>query len=81
MARVNGTWRNHFRNTPVQGRIHAKTGTLQGVRALSGNLENSSCGAIAFSIVVNQPRQSGAVMTQAIDQIVLSAAQVRRCGG
>jgi serine-type D-Ala-D-Ala carboxypeptidase/endopeptidase (penicillin-binding protein 4) len=63
----------------VQGRVHAKTGTLQGVKALSGYLENANYGMIAFSIMVNQPEQSGQVLTQAIEQIVLQTAQVNRC--
>jgi len=79
IAGVNGTLRNRFRNTLVAGRLHGKTGTLQGVKALSGYLENTNYGAIAFSIVVNQPGQSASVMTQAIDQIVLETAQVSRC--
>jgi D-alanyl-D-alanine carboxypeptidase/D-alanyl-D-alanine-endopeptidase (penicillin-binding protein 4) len=79
IAGVNGTLRNRFRDTPVQGRVHAKTGTLQGVRALSGYLENANYGMIAFSIVVNQSEQSGQVLTQAIDQIVLQTDQVDRC--
>jgi serine-type D-Ala-D-Ala carboxypeptidase/endopeptidase (penicillin-binding protein 4) len=79
IAGVNGTLQNRFRNTAVEGRVHAKTGTLQGVRALSGYLENDSYGTIAFSIVVNQPGQSGQIMTEAIDQIVLQTAQVNRC--
>lgn len=79
VAGVNGTLRNRFRGTPVQGRLHAKTGTLTGVRALSGYLETQHYGTIAFSIVVNQPGQSGQVMTRAIDQIVLRLFQVARC--
>jgi len=79
VAGVNGTLRNRFRDPPVQGRVYAKTGTLQGVKALSGYLENADHGTIAFSIVVNPPGQSAQVMTQAIDQIVLQTAQVTRC--
>jgi len=76
---VNGTLQHRFRDTPIQGRVHAKTGTLQEVKALSGYLENTNYGTIAFSIVVNQPGQSDQIMTQAIDQIVLQTAQVTRC--
>jgi D-alanyl-D-alanine carboxypeptidase/D-alanyl-D-alanine-endopeptidase (penicillin-binding protein 4) len=79
VAGVNGTLRNRFRNTAVQGKVQAKTGTLQGVRALSGYLENGDYGPIAFSILVNQPGQSGQTMLQAIDQIVLLTARVNRC--
>lgn len=79
VAGVNGTLRNRFRNTLVQGNLHGKTGTLSGVRALSGYLDNPSYGTIAFSIVVNQPGQSGQSLASAIDQIVLQMAQVDRC--
>lgn len=79
IAGVNGTLRNRFRNTPVQGNLHGKTGTLRGVRALSGYLDNPNHGTIAFSIVVNQPGQSGQALAQAIDQIVVQTAKVDRC--
>ncbi|MEO1621807.1 MAG: D-alanyl-D-alanine carboxypeptidase/D-alanyl-D-alanine-endopeptidase [Cyanobacteria bacterium J06632_3] len=79
IAGVNGTLRNRFQNTRLHGKLHAKTGTLRGVRALSGYLDNADYGTIAFSILVNQPGQSGQVLTQAIDQIVLQTAQVDRC--
>ncbi|GAP98675.1 D-alanyl-D-alanine carboxypeptidase [Leptolyngbya sp. NIES-2104] len=79
VAGVNGTLRNRFRNTLVQGNLHGKTGTLRGVRALSGYLDNPSYGTIAFSIVVNQPGQSGQSLATAVDQIVLQLAQVDRC--
>lgn len=79
VAGVNGTLRNRFRNTLVQGNLHGKTGTLRGVRALSGYLDNPSYGTIAFSIVVNQPGQSGTALASAIDQIVLQIAKVDQC--
>ncbi|MBD0268843.1 MAG: D-alanyl-D-alanine carboxypeptidase/D-alanyl-D-alanine-endopeptidase [Cyanobacteria bacterium Co-bin8] len=77
---VNGTLRNRFRATPLVGQVRAKTGTLQGVRALSGYVSNADYGMVAFSIVINQPGQSGPVMLQAIDQMVLRISQTRRCG-
>ncbi|NJN86953.1 MAG: D-alanyl-D-alanine carboxypeptidase/D-alanyl-D-alanine-endopeptidase, partial [Leptolyngbyaceae cyanobacterium SL_7_1] len=79
IAGVSGTLRNRFRDTPVQGKLYAKTGTLQGVRALSGYLENEDYGIITFSIMVNQSAQSGQTLVQALDQIVLQMAQVERC--
>ncbi len=79
IAGVNGTLRNRFHNTPVQGRLHGKTGTLRGVRTLSGYLENTDYGTIAFSVMVNQPGQSGRRLISAIDRILLQTARVNRC--
>lgn len=76
---VSGTLRNRFKGSPVQGRVHAKTGTLRGVRALSGYLETEEAGTVTFSIVVNQPGQSGRVMLDAIDAMVLQMAQLDDC--
>ncbi|WP_051463681.1 D-alanyl-D-alanine carboxypeptidase/D-alanyl-D-alanine-endopeptidase [Leptolyngbya sp. PCC 6406] len=76
---VSGTLRNRFRDSPLQGRVRAKTGTLQGVRALSGYVQNGDYGEIAFSLVINQPGQTGTVMVQTIDQMVLHISQVQRC--
>ncbi|NJN22615.1 MAG: D-alanyl-D-alanine carboxypeptidase [Leptolyngbya sp. RL_3_1] len=79
VAGTSGTLRNRFRDTVVQGRLYGKTGTLNGVRALSGYLESPHYGTLVFSILINQPGQSGAVMLRAIDQIVLQTARVTPC--
>ncbi len=79
IAGVNGTLRNRFHNTPVKGRLYGKTGTLRGVRTLSGYLENTDYGTIAFSVMVNQPGQSGRRLISAIDRILLQTARVNRC--
>lgn len=79
VAGYSGTLRNRFRNTPAQGRVRAKTGTLRGVRALSGYFEHPQQGTFAFSIMVNQPNQSGNTMIRAIDQIVLYLTNLDEC--
>lgn len=76
---VTGTLRNRFRDTLGGGQVRAKTGTLRGVRALSGYVENPAYGSLVFSILINQPGQSGTVMLAAIDQMVLQIAQVSPC--
>lgn len=76
---VNGTLRNRFENTAMLGKVHAKTGTLRGVRALSGYLEADEYGTLVFSIVINQPGQSGGVMLAAIDEIVAEMSQLEAC--
>lgn len=79
IAGVNGTLKNRFHGTPAEGIVHAKTGTLTGVRALSGYLDHPDYGPLVFSIMVNQRNQSGPTLVQAIDQIVVQLAQVTPC--
>ena len=78
VAGVSGTLRNRLRNTSAQGRVSAKTGTLWGVRALSGYLVHPDYGTIIFSILVNNPSESDALV-EAIDEIVLRLSQVTSC--
>ena len=79
VAGISGTLSDRFRGTAVEGKVHAKTGTLRGVKALSGYLEHPDYEMLAFSIVVNQPGQSGQVLMNAIDRIVLQLNQLQRC--
>lgn len=82
IAGVNGTLTNRFVNTPVQGKLHGKTGTLNGVRALSGYLEHPDYGIILFSIMANQPDQGdeGESLKSGIDQVVLQINRLQDCG-
>jgi len=80
IAGLNGTLTNRLTDPFLQGRVHAKTGTLKGVRTLSGYLDNPNYGKMVFSIMVNQSGLSGKVMTNAIDEMVLDLAQMENCG-
>lgn len=79
VAGISGTLQNRFRNTPAQGILQAKTGTLGGVVAISGYLDAPNYEPLIFSIIVNQSDQSAATLRQAIDEIVLLLTQLHRC--
>lgn len=48
-----GTLKDRFRNSPGSGRVHAKTGTLRSVSALSGWVQSDSGRWLSFSTIVN----------------------------
>lgn len=78
-AGISGTLRNRMKQTPVEGLVHAKTGTLTGVRALSGYLDHHQYGTLVFSIIANHPNQSGTALVRAIDEIVLTLNNTASC--
>jgi D-alanyl-D-alanine carboxypeptidase/D-alanyl-D-alanine-endopeptidase (penicillin-binding protein 4) len=79
VAGISGTLRNRLRQTPAQGVVHAKTGTLRGVRALSGYIDHPVYGTLVFSILANNSSVSGSALVASIDKIVLQASTVTAC--
>ncbi len=55
---VDGTTRSRLRETPAQGWIRVKTGTLDGVSALSGYVAAPGRKPIVFSILLNGMKRS-----------------------
>ncbi|MGL5941339.1 MAG: D-alanyl-D-alanine carboxypeptidase/D-alanyl-D-alanine endopeptidase [Waterburya sp.] len=80
VAGISGTLKNRLRHTLSEGAVRAKTGTLKGVRALSGYVEHPEYGILVFSIITNQPtNQPSEPVIQAIDDIVLSLSSLANC--
>lgn len=71
IAGTDGTLSRRFRTPDLRGRIHAKTGTLSTVIAISGVLDFDPSRPLAFSIVTNgdRPLQKGYVR-RAHEQLV-----------
>ena len=75
-----GTLKNRLRYTSAQGTVRAKTGTLRGVRAVSGYVENPHYGTLVFSAIANQPRnRSDGVLVSTLDEIVLRLSTLSSC--
>jgi D-alanyl-D-alanine carboxypeptidase/D-alanyl-D-alanine-endopeptidase (penicillin-binding protein 4) len=64
-----GTLSERFGDGVGAGRIHAKTGTLAHVAALSGYGERAGGGRVAFSILVNNYNGTAAEMRRVVDRI------------
>jgi D-alanyl-D-alanine carboxypeptidase/D-alanyl-D-alanine-endopeptidase (penicillin-binding protein 4) len=79
VAGVSGTLTNRLRSTPAYGIVHAKTGTLNGVRALSGYVEHAQYGTLIASVLVNYPGQSGQVLLNGIDNIMVQITRQYSC--
>jgi D-alanyl-D-alanine carboxypeptidase/D-alanyl-D-alanine-endopeptidase (penicillin-binding protein 4) len=74
VAGMDGTLAERFRKSPLQGRLWAKTGTLNEVNALSGYLTAASGKTLAFSILVNGHRPGSEAEIKAIDRIAEAIA-------
>jgi PBP4 family serine-type D-alanyl-D-alanine carboxypeptidase len=67
---VDGTLRNRLRDTPVQGKGFAKTGSLYRVSTLAGYLTTQSGRTLVFAILMNNYNASGSDARALQDQIV-----------
>ena len=59
LAGVDGTLAKRLRNTPAQGQVYAKTGSLLGASALSGYATTPDGRELAFAIMMNGRTEDG----------------------
>ncbi|MBZ5720529.1 MAG: D-alanyl-D-alanine carboxypeptidase/D-alanyl-D-alanine-endopeptidase [Acidobacteriia bacterium] len=70
IAGVDGSLSDRFKNLPAQGRVYGKTGSLGGVKTLSGYAITSRGEQVAFSILSNNFNLPGNRVNDTIDSIV-----------
>ncbi|MFG1945072.1 D-alanyl-D-alanine carboxypeptidase/D-alanyl-D-alanine-endopeptidase [Nonomuraea sp. NPDC048826] len=73
---VGGTLRSRMRDTPAANNVHAKTGSLTGVTALSGYVTSADGEPLVFSIMLNQYLSSSPKDIE--DKIAVRLAQFSR---
>ena len=66
-----GTLRDRFKGTPAATAIHAKTGSISGVNALSGYVQRADGSTLVFSVIANHHTLGGARMNAMIDSVVV----------
>jgi len=69
VAGEDGTLIRQFKDSPLKGRLWAKTGTLNESNALSGYVKTNSGKTVVFSILVNGHRPGSEMEVQAIERI------------
>ncbi len=69
IAGVDGTLHNRFKDSPLKGKMWAKTGTHSEHNALSGYITANSGATVVFSIMVNGHRPESNAEIMAIDRI------------
>ena len=67
---VDGTLADRFRDPRLHGQVEAKTGSLDGVKALSGYLTTDRGEKVAFSILTNNFNLPGKDVLEAMDSVV-----------
>ena len=69
IAGVDGTLRTRMLGTPAEGNLRAKTGTLSSVASLSGYVTSVAGEHLAFSMMLNNYPDAGALRRDSIDAI------------
>jgi D-alanyl-D-alanine carboxypeptidase/D-alanyl-D-alanine-endopeptidase (penicillin-binding protein 4) len=75
---VDGTLASRLKGTRLEGRIHAKTGTISNVRALAGYLTTQGGERLAFAIVANNFKARASAVDAVVDRVLTLLADSER---
>jgi D-alanyl-D-alanine carboxypeptidase/D-alanyl-D-alanine-endopeptidase (penicillin-binding protein 4) len=77
IAGVDGTIRSRMKDTPAQGNVHAKTGTVDKARSLSGYVTTADGRVLVFSFLCNNFSVPTRMVEQVQDAILVRLAASR----
>jgi len=75
VAGRSGSMKYALKGTAAEGRVLAKTGTLERVRALTGYVNRPNGQRLAYYIIVNRYEGSGGKIRKAMEQFLLALCQ------
>ena len=78
VAGLDGTLAGRMKDSPAEGNVRAKTGTMSNVRTLAGYVRTRDGEALAFSIMADSFEGPGSAATEAIDRIAVRLAAFSR---
>ena len=78
VAGRDGTLSKRLAGTPAEGRVRAKTGTVDNVRAIAGYVDTASGETLAFSIIANNFTVPASAIDAAADQALVRLATFAR---
>jgi len=73
---TNGTLKNFLINTPLKGKVHAKSGTITRVKSYTGYIELKGR-TLAFAVLVNNANGSSKEVTAKIEQFLVEVSRFK----
>jgi serine-type D-Ala-D-Ala carboxypeptidase/endopeptidase (penicillin-binding protein 4) len=81
VAGVDGTLEDRMKNTPAAGRVHAKTGSVEHVRTLSGFADTANGRRLIFSFLSNNQGGKNHETTDALNGLCVAMIEEFNIGG
>ena len=78
VAGRDGTLSSRLKGTPAEGRVRAKTGTVDNVRAIAGYVETADGETLVFSIIANNFNMPNTLIDAAADAALVRLATFAR---
>lgn len=73
VAGENGTLKSFLLKTPLQGKVHAKSGTISRVKSYAGYIDNKGK-QLVFALLINNPNGSSKALTRKMEEFLLQVS-------